>query len=213
MDTYVLVDFDGTITKEDTCYAMVKAFAKDGWQEIEKDWEEGKITTEECALETFKIMDMDEEKLKSLLLTMEIDLYFKDFMEFCKDRGYKVIIASDGYDFNIRTVLDKYNIDMEYFSNKLDFRDGKIVASFNTSDDCDKCGSCKLDILKKYKKENTRIIYIGDGYSDICVSKYADLLFAKGVLLKYCEDNGIPSIPFEDFKDIIEYLEKSDKLF
>jgi 2-hydroxy-3-keto-5-methylthiopentenyl-1-phosphate phosphatase len=206
MDTYVLVDFDGTITKEDTCYAMVKAFAKDGWQDIEKDWEEGKITTEECALETFKLMDMDEKKLKTLLDNIEIDSYFKDFIDFCNDRGYKIIIVSDGYDFNIKTILKKYDINIDYYSNKLDFCDGKIVASFNTSPDCDKCGSCKLEVLKKYKRESSEIIFIGDGYSDICVSRYADKLFAKDVLKKYCEENNISYIPFENFRDIIDYL-------
>ncbi|MGF7430600.1 MtnX-like HAD-IB family phosphatase [Thermoanaerobacterium thermosaccharolyticum] len=206
MDTYILIDFDGTITKEDTCYAMVKAFARDGWQDIEKDWEEGKISTEECALETFKLMDMDEKKLRSLLDKIEIDNYFKDFIDFCNERGYKIMIVSDGYDFNIKTILKKYDIDIDYYSNKLDFRDGEIIASFNTSADCDKCGSCKLEILKKYKGENSKVIFIGDGYSDICVSRYADKLFAKNVLKKYCEENNIPHIPFDNFKDIIDYL-------
>ncbi|SNX54033.1 MtnX-like HAD-IB family phosphatase [Thermoanaerobacterium sp. RBIITD] len=208
MCTYILVDFDGTITKEDTCYAMVKAFAKDGWQEIERKWETGLISTEECALETFKLMDMDEEKLKKLLNKIEIDEYFKDFLNLCNKRGYKVIIASDGYDFNIKTILNKYNIHLEYYSNRLYFKDGNIVAKFNTSSECDKCGSCKLEILKKYKNDNTEVIFIGDGYSDICVAKYADKLFARDTLLKYCIENNIPHIPFNNFKDVIEEIKR-----
>lgn len=207
METIILVDFDGTITKEDTCYKMVKEFAKGGWMEIEKRWESGEINTEECALQTFELMDMNEESLTNLLDKVEIDDYFKEFLNFCNYKNYKVIIASDGYDFNIRTILNKYNITLQFYSNKLYFKDNKVFAEFNTYKDCDKCGSCKLDILKRYKKNNT-VIFIGDGYSDICVAKYADILYAKEILLEYCKKNNILCRPFKNFKDIIKDLKK-----
>ena len=53
------------------------------------------------------------------------------------------------------------------------------------------------------------IIYIGDGYSDFCPSKFADLVFAKNLLFQRCQQKGIPCIPFKDFSDINAYLVKN----
>ncbi len=54
-----------------------------------------------------------------------------------------------------------------------------------------------------------QIIYIGDGHSDICPSRCADLVFAKEVLLKKCEEEGTtPYQSFHDFSAISEYLKK-----
>lgn len=209
MEKVVLVDFDGTITKLDTCDAMVREFARDGWQYYEKLWENGEISTEQCAIEISKLMDVDEEKLINLLNGIEIDEYFIDFLNFCRSYGYKVVITSDGYDFNIKTVLKRYGIEIEYYSNKMWFEDGKASVQFmNANGSCRKCGMCKRDILNQFKDEGVYIIYIGDGYSDLCVAKYADEIFAKRVLKKYCEENGIPHIPFENFNDVINKLKR-----
>ncbi|MDI6604066.1 MAG: MtnX-like HAD-IB family phosphatase [Thermoanaerobacteraceae bacterium] len=206
MHTVILVDFDGTITKEDTCIAMANNFAKKGWKMIEEEWRSGKLTTEQCSLKLFEFMDVDQEKLEKLLYSIEIDESFIDFLDFCKIKKYHVIITSDGFDFNIKTILSRYNINLEFYSNKLEFTDGIINAEFYTSKECEKCGMCKLNVLKKFKDNNTRIIYIGDGYSDICVAKYADVVFAKNVLLSYCIENNISHIPFNNFSDIIKKL-------
>mgnify|MGYP001486955070 CR=1 FL=1 len=72
---------------------------------------------------------------------------------------------------------------------------------------CGRCGTCKNKILNDYRLMYEKIIYIGDGHSDICPSRCADLVFAKEVLLKKCEEEGTtPYQPFHDFRAISEYL-------
>lgn len=110
MKKVFLVDFDGTVTKVDTVDLMVKKFAKDGWQYYEELWEKGEMSTEECAIETLKLMEVDEKKLLDLLYTIEIDDYFMEFLNFCRTKDYEVVIVSDGYDFNIKAIMDKYGL-------------------------------------------------------------------------------------------------------
>lgn len=204
-----MVDFDGTITKIDTVDLMVRKFAKDGWQYYEDLWEKGEMATEECAVEIIKLMEMSEKELLDLLYEVEIDEYFLDFLKVCKEKGYEVVIVSDGYDFNIKAVMDKHNFNVEFYSNKLWFEKREIKVDFPyKSKECDKCGMCKLEVLKEYKKKGYYTIYIGDGYSDLCVAKYADEVFAKGVLEKYCKENGIPCISFKNFDDIMGKLKR-----
>ncbi|MGB9810037.1 MAG: phosphoserine phosphatase, partial [Caldanaerobacter sp.] len=115
--------------------------------------------------------------------------------------------VSDGYDFIINAVFEKYNLTLPYYSNKMWFEDGKIKVAFPYKDEvCDKCGMCKLNILKKYKGKGYRVAFVGDGYSDFCVVEYADEVFAKDVLANYCLEKGIGFYRFENFKDIVGYI-------
>jgi len=208
MKIIFLIDFDGTITKVDTVELMIKNFAKDGWQYYEHLWENGQISTEECAINTLKLMSVSEYKLLSLLNTVQIDDYFISFLDFCKKNNLEAVIVSDGYDFNIKAIMKKYNFYIDYFSNRLWFENDSIKVEFTYKNkECDKCGMCKLNILQKYKDKGYKVFYIGDGYSDFCVSDYADIVFAKGVLKKYCEEKNIKFFSFHNFNDIIKKIE------
>jgi 2,3-diketo-5-methylthio-1-phosphopentane phosphatase len=206
MKLVFFVDFDGTVTKEDTCEAMVKAFAKGDWESLDKKWQQGELSTENCAIETFKMFDADEASLKKFLQeSMEIDDYFIPFVNLCRQKNFGLYILSDGYDFNIKVVLEKYGLNgIPYYANELviDDRNFDIRCPYG-SKTCPKCGVCKTEIMKKLKPEDGVSVFIGDGYSDTCPAKSADIVFAKRTLLEYCRKNKIPARDFKDFSDII----------
>jgi 2-hydroxy-3-keto-5-methylthiopentenyl-1-phosphate phosphatase len=52
------------------------------------------------------------------------------------------------------------------------------------------------------------VIYIGDGYTDLCPVQHADLVFATGRLAQECADRKRPFISFQTFFDIEHELEK-----
>jgi len=56
------------------------------------------------------------------------------------------------------------------------------------------------------KEDGSQSIYVGDGYSDTCPAGKADLLFAKAKLYRYCREQGIDAVHFNNFKDIIAYF-------
>lgn len=197
------IDFDGTITKVDTCAAMVEAFARDGWEEINSMWEEKKLSTEECANETFKLFNANLDDVIKLMDTIEIDDYFISFLDVCRKKDYKVYVLSDGYDINIRCIFAKYGIDVPYFANELVYEDGFKIKCTHRSSTCGKCGTCKTYLMNRLKEEGSESVYIGDGYSDICPALSADVVFAKGVLYKYCLGKGIDAAYYHNFSDII----------
>lgn len=200
------VDFDGTITKNDTCEAMVKAFARDGWQEINRLWEEKKLSTEDCANMTFKLFDADVDDVLKLANTIEIDDYFLEFISVCYSRDYKIYILSDGYDLLIKTILERYNINIPYYANKLVYEEGFRIECPYHNKSCSSCGVCKTGLMQKLKEEGNETIYIGDGYSDTCPSMNADIVFAKGSLYRYCMDKRIDAEHYNNFKDIISLV-------
>lgn len=205
MNKIFFVDFDGTITKTDTCDLMAKTFANELYWEINKLWETKKLTTEECANMLFNGFDADIDDLGRLMDTVEIDEYFKEFLDKCSKKGYEVHILSDGYDFNIDRIFKRENINVSYYANKLLFDSEKgfsIQCSYKNLA-CGSCGTCKTNLIQKLRKDNDFVIYIGDGYSDICAVKNADKVYAKGALYKFCEENEIRAMKLSSFMDVI----------
>ncbi len=207
MSIVFFIDFDGTITKTDTCAAMVEAFADGGWETINEKWERKEISTEECANMTFKLFRANLNDVKKLMNTMEIDDYFKDFLSVCRDKGYGVYVLSDGYDFCLETVFRKYDIDVPYYANKMIYEQGFEIECPNANPSCGICGTCKTKLIEKLKGEGNLVIYIGDGYSDTCPAMKADVVFARDALYKYCKDNGVSARYFDNFNNIILYLQ------
>jgi len=203
MDKVIFIDFDGTITKVDTCQAMVESFAGDGWEEINRLWEEKKISTRECANRTFELFRAGLEDIEELIQDIEIDDYFLEFSVMCRKNNYPIYILSDGYDFIIEKILTKYNADLPYYANKL-FYDGQFhIECPWHNQTCGTCGTCKSNLMNTLRKPDAQTVYIGDGYSDTCPAAKADIVFAKGSLYKFCLEQGIKAIHYNNFGDIL----------
>lgn len=206
MQRTIFIDFDGTITKRDTCDAMVKAFAGEGWQQINELWEKREISTEECANRTFKLFRATLDDLRNLLDTIEIDDTFGIFVNFCKKEGYPVYILSDGYDFCIEYILNKHGFKLPYYSNKLVYEKEFRITCTYYNQECGLCGTCKRSLIERLTEPNSQTVYVGDGLSDTCPAGYSSLVFAKGRLLEYCRTEGIPALPIVSFADVLAKL-------
>ena len=63
-------------------------------------------------------------------------------------------------------------------------------------------------MCKCSKVKEKSFCYIGDGTSDLCIAKKANILFASKNLHNYCEKNNIKHIHFKSFCDILKLLDK-----
>ena len=201
------IDFDGTITEQDVVFTMIKTFCREGWQEINDQWERGEISTEQCAQGTFNLMSAGREDILKLASGIKIDPYFNEFLRICNENEEKVIILSDGYDLIIEHILKKAGINLTFYANKLLIEGNRFsIACTYHNKDCGKCGTCKTSLLHRLKEKNSRAIFIGDGYSDTCVAKEADIILAKEPLLGYCRKNNVQALPINNFSDVIKML-------
>ncbi|WP_158080496.1 MtnX-like HAD-IB family phosphatase [Alkalithermobacter paradoxus] len=210
MEYIVICDFDGTITVEDTCTSMAKKFAKGDYRKLENMWIEGKYDAAHISQKILDMMDVNENELKDYIKSIKIDPHFKDFIKYIRENALEFYILSDGFDFNIDTILEENGIDgLMSFSNIITFEEDKIRAMFpNKNEECAKCGNCKSNIIKDINIDNKKVIYIGDGYSDRCASKLGDHIFAKGELAHYLTNKGIEFYSYTTFKDIIDVMKK-----
>ncbi len=52
-----------------------------------------------------------------------------------------------------------------------------------------------------------RVIYIGNGVSDISPARHAQHVFAIDELLSYCKEANLNCTPFSDLNDVVQKLE------
>ncbi len=208
----VLSDFDGTACTIDLGNAFLSAFAEEGWQEIDRSYSASEIGSRHAYGRVAALIKASKgEILDHVRHHGRLDPHFAGFYRFCRQEGMDLKIVSDGLDFYIDAVLKMHGLDeIQYYCNYAVFLEGnKMRVEFpDVSDDCSRCGTCKTTIVRSYRQEYQQIIYIGDSYSDVCAAKEADLVFAKDILLEKYRANGTACIPFVNFRDVEDYLQK-----
>lgn len=211
--TLVLCDFDGTVSRTDVGNGLFNRFTGRGWQEIDEAYCRGEIGSREAYGRAAAILEGDRERMIDFVLgEAELDAHFPAFRRYCREHGLGLIIVSDGLDFYIDAVLRRNRLeDIPVHANRAVFRPGgpPDIEFPWASEDCGRCGTCKRGILRANRNRYGRIIYVGNGHSDVCPSAEADLVFAKDVLLATCEERRRSCVPFEDFSDVLAFLNQN----
>ena len=203
----IYCDFDGTITKADAVNTFFEMYAPSKWLESEQLWIDGKITSKENAIIQVGLLpEITPKQLDDYIESIEIDEYFPEFVKYIKSKNIKFTILSDGFDLFVKKTLEKHNINgIDVFANHLIHENNKFRIEFpyhNTTCDVG-AGMCKC---KRIMEKD--FCYIGDGTSDLCIAKKANILFATKNLHKFCNENAINHIPFKSFHNIIEILKE-----
>lgn len=205
----VFTDFDGTITRDDIGSTMFKVFGnpEESAASFHKSYK-GLISMQEswkrsCAT----VGSLSPAAFDSFVECQEIDIGFRRFEMYCSAKSIPIHILSDGFDLYIRHLLQREQLShLPFYSNTLVIEpDGTITPRFPyTDEECIMCANCKRNHLLTKSGDENVIVYIGNGFSDQCPSKYADVVFAKGTLLRYCERENITYHRFETFDDVLE---------
>lgn len=214
----IFIDFDGTITKEDVGNNLFEKFGGEICKLTVNDFRNGKISAYECFTnEANACNTVLKPELDKFIDEQEIDSTFPDFLEYCEtnktsERDIKYYIVSDGLDYYIKKILNRYGLSyLDFFSNKLELEPAdngvrlKIDFPF-TDDECDRCGFCKRNKILTLSADADIIIYIGDGYSDICPVRYADIVFARGELQAFCQKENITYFLYKNFNDVVNKM-------
>jgi len=209
----VLCDFDGTVCTVDMGNEVLNRFTDEGWEEIDRAYCAGVIGSRVAYTQVVPIFRGTKSQMLEFVSNRgEIDPYFPAFYKYCKDMEVDLKIVSDGLDFYISAILKKHNLqDIEFCSNAVTFQDSDIISiKFpRMNDQCRKCGTCKNIVLKQHRSDYNFIIYIGNGYSDVCPAGDADLVYAKDVMYEKCRQNGTACVHYDNFNDILVSLQQS----
>jgi len=204
---HAFVDFDGTIVPCDVTDFLLERFAAPSWQDIERDWQAGRIGSRECMTRQVALLEATEPQVLDAISQLRVDPGFGTFLEQCALGGVGVTIVSDGFDFVIERVLRNAGLKVPFYANHLE-RHGtnrwRVTFPSARSDCRALAGNCKCAFTEPYSS-SVKVV-VGDGRSDFCISGQADLVFAKGTLLELCRTSGTTHYAFSDFFDVANKL-------
>jgi len=220
--TVVLCDFDGTITVQDSLDTVFDHFAPADWRAIGGAVRAKGGTRASIPVEVGLCRATRDDFERVVREKIALRPGFRELLHLCRERGWEFTIVSEGFGLHIRTVLEREGLQgLRFYSNDLVFAGARVpgregwapdaggrieVKQPDLNPDCGRCGNCKRSHVRGYKAAGYRVTYIGDGITDFCPAKEADLVLAKGALARYCEREGVGYAPFEDFHDAVRLL-------
>lgn len=210
MNFVVFCDFDGTITRIDTAEFVLSKFAQGDWQYFNDQFENSEITLEDCLKKQFALVKASKKEiLNELDNIVTFRPNFGKLAEYCKQNLIPLIVVSAGLDFVIKHFLELNNWQdlVETCTAKtkwtakgatLDFPKPFDKASVNF----------KHDLVKRYRNQNKKVVYLGDGSGDYAAAREADYRFVikNSKLEKMCKKERI------DYRSIIDFLEVVETL-
>jgi 2-hydroxy-3-keto-5-methylthiopentenyl-1-phosphate phosphatase len=210
----VFCDFDGTLSPIDVGNQLFRTFAGEKAVEIVKGYLDGSVTARECLQrECAAVPDLDPERFRAFVDAVRLDPTASGFFAFCAEHEIPVTILSDGLDLYVEQILHNNGFgELPFFANHgtLVPEGGRTrldVAFPWTDAECTLCGNCKRNHMLTLSGDDDVVIYIGDGMSDRCPVQFADVVFAKGSLIGFCQERNITYQEFRNFDDVRARLE------
>ena len=203
-------DFDGTITKDDLSFLLLDAFADGDWRQRLKKYEDGKITVGRFNMEAFPMIKADRESLLEVIRhEVKVRPGFQEMVTYCRRRGFRFVIVSNGLDFYIEETMNGIGLeDIEILSAKTRFSPEGLQVYYVGPDGKYLDDDFKGTYVNEFLGEGYRVIYVGNGTSDIIASRQCQHIFATGNLLNYFQKTNLDYTPFTHFNEIIKVLER-----
>ncbi|PIR23352.1 MAG: hypothetical protein COV44_03470 [Deltaproteobacteria bacterium CG11_big_fil_rev_8_21_14_0_20_45_16] len=205
---HIYSDFDGTITTQDSLVVLLDRYADPSWRNLErKIREEG--FPEKLALPMMMDLVRAEwgEVRDHLLQCIDLDSHFKFFVGWSKLRQAQLTILSGGFEEIIKIFLDREGLsNLNYRANRLRITGGswKVFPARGNAL-CENQNHCKCGSMSS---DNSGLrVYIGDGHTDFCPAKGADIIFAKAHLLSHARKLNLHCYEFKNFEDVQRHLE------
>ncbi len=201
----IFSDFDGTISIPDAVEFLLEKHAIGDWKALDELVWKGEISEREVMAREVSMLRVSWERARDEVLSgVRIREGFADFSHWCAVREIPLVIVSSGLKCLIAELLDTVAVKhVEILANDAVISEDKwSFVPFTGPRHGDKCSHCKCDHLIRAKAAGLKVVYIGDGYTDVCPSVHAELLFATGSLAASCTASNRPFIPFESFRDI-----------
>lgn len=203
----ILVDFDGTISQVDIGSRLLDRATQGGARAVVDLWRHGRIGSRQCLIMECALARATAEEIRAFALEQPVDPGFGTFLRAAEDRGWQVIVVSDGLDLYIRPVLEREGWGhLPVHSNRLRVVGDRLLPSFPFAGrGCGACGNCKRASVAD-AGSGGEVVFIGNGLSDRCGARAADRVFARDELLRWCRERDVAHTPFEDFFVVTENL-------
>ena len=202
----VFLDFDGTVTREDSGVHLLERLAPSGWETAEARYRLGEIGSRECLERQWAgLAGLDEVRLREVAREVALDPAFPLLLGDLRAAGAEVTVVSDGFGFYAEEVCGAAGVAV--LTNRVDWSAGELL--FPHADrccPCSTCGTCKQAPIRDARRRGRTTVFVGDGVSDRKAALLVDLLFAKNDLADWCDEAGVEYRPFATLADVRRVL-------
>jgi len=211
--TALVFDFDGTITGEDVFDAIFSRYADPAWWKIHKKYHNREMTLKEAYTRMARHFRGSLPELHNFLdRRARLRRGFRQLLAWLKERGSKIVIASNGFDLYIDYLLRRWRIDLtgiEVHRHHAEIRGRRFLPTFAEHPGLrhPHCLIGKAEIIEELRASGNRVCFFGNGYSDTAAAGAADLVFARAILAEHCAREGIEYLHFNDFMEVISALD------
>jgi 2-hydroxy-3-keto-5-methylthiopentenyl-1-phosphate phosphatase len=202
-------DFDGTITEEDVSFMLLDAFAQGDWRKMFQQYRESKISVGDFNTRAFAMVKASRGELVAVARSkVRVRDGLHNLVSYCQRRGFRFVIVSNGLDFYIRSILKDVGLDnIKFYAAKTRFSRDGLKVQYIGPEGIPLMSDFKEAYARVFLKRGDRLVYVGNGPSDIAPAVLAHHVFARDGLLDGCREINIKCTPFNDLNDIVRGLE------
>jgi len=193
----LFVDWDGTVTVEDSLVQVIHAFGDPAiLAELEPRVGVDLTLHEEIALEFEAVTTPLADVVDWVLANVTVRPGLAELAEL------RPVIVSAGFHELIEPVLRRERIELEVLANRVEARPDGWRVLFRDEAACVSCG----EPCKRAGVVGSPYAYVGDGYSDRCAALAADRVFARDSLARHLDGLGVAYEPFDDLAEVATLL-------
>jgi len=205
----ILVDYDGTIALTDVSDTIMAEHATDAGEQMAARYDAGLIGSRRFWDWQTTQIRADPAELLATAARQPHDPGFVPFVRRAQAAGIPVEVVSDGLGFFIAPAMERLGLpELPIVTARTTFAAGRATIAYpNGHPTCRVCGTCKRNRVRAHQAAGRAVIFIGDGESDRYAAGYADVVFAKRLLVPICLANGWPFEPWTEFAEIHAWLD------
>jgi 2-hydroxy-3-keto-5-methylthiopentenyl-1-phosphate phosphatase len=195
------LDYDGTATTRECIEVVLQGLVGDAWRPIEDEARAGRIGHAEALDRQIGLVDVPRAQLLGAMAACaEPEPGLAEFLTALRAGGGRAIVVSAGFREVIEAVWRRHRLpQVELVASELAGAgpDGAPPYGVGFSPrlgDCPRCGprACKAAVLRELRRPGDTVWVFGDGASDLCPAREADLVFARDHLAERCAAEGLP---------------------
>lgn len=207
-DTIAFVDFDGTITMEDTLEGAIRLFASpEEFHSVKGKLVRGEMTLSQVVRYAFDGAPSSRlERMLDYVKGVALRPGFPEFLDEMDKREIPVVVISGGVRQFVELrlapwrgrLLGVHAVDLDTSGPGM-----KLVSPYDDGNELLK----KTDVMALYDYRHA--IGIGDSFTDMKMSLAVDIIFARDVLAAYLQKMGRQFLLYDTFFDVIEAVRNS----
>ena len=200
------LDYDGTATTRECNDVVLQKLVGDAWRPFEDEVRAGRMGHAECFDRQIRLVEAPRaELLGAMSAAAEPAPGLAAFLAAVHDGGGRAVVVSAGFREVIEEFWRRHGLpQVELAASELDGSGPaggppyRVVYSPRL-DDCPRCGpgSCKAAVVRELRRHSDLVWVFGDGASDLCPAREADLVFARSYLAESCAAEGLPWRPLD----------------